>query len=185
MRHKLAVPMLLLLLLCACGADNISAQTPVQFRTGVAASGCRFQAHITGDYGEYVREFTLECICQKEETCLTVLEPEVAQGIRATVSGEEAKVEFADTILAVEEFAERQISPMAAPYVLFRAWTEGYVSSVGQDGELEQVTYLLGYGQEQLMVTTCFSGRIPVKAWVSCGEKDLIVCEISDFSGNN
>lgn len=43
MRLKIAVPMMLLLLLCACKAAEESAQTAVSLRTGLVSSGeCSF-----------------------------------------------------------------------------------------------------------------------------------------------
>lgn len=48
----------------------------------------------------------------------TVTAPENAQGITATVSGDGAKVSYDSTVLAVENFETRKISPMAAPYLL-------------------------------------------------------------------
>lgn len=185
MRLRIAVPMLLLLSLCACGADKTSAQTPVLFRTSMTESGgCTLETQVTADYGTYVRQFTLACLIEAEKTSLTVLEPEYASGITAVVSGQEASVQFEDTVLGVEEFTSRKISPMAAPYILAQAWGEGYISETGMDGELEQVTYLLGYGQDQLTVTTEFRGQVPEKAWVSDGKNTLITCEIKEFSLN-
>lgn len=183
MRLKIAVPMLLLLLLSACGAENTSAQTPVSFRTSLQeAGGCCFQAAVTADYGDYIRQFTFDCSAEIGRTTLTVLEPDNAAGITATVSGEEATVSFDDTILAVEEFESRRISPMASGYLLERAWSEGYISSGGMDGQLEMVEYLLGYGSDQLTITTWFSGQVPVKGEISDGGNNLIACEITDFS---
>lgn len=185
MRQRIAVPMLLLLLLCACGAENTSAQTPVLFRTSLIESGgCSFEANVTADYGTYVRQFTLSCLIEEEEARLTVEEPEYASDITAVVSGDQATVQFSDTVLGLEQFTSREISPMAAPYILAQAWENGYISETGMDGELEQVTYLLGYGLDQLTVITNFRGQVPETVWVSDGTNDLLTCEIKDFSLN-
>lgn len=186
MRQRIAVPMLLLLLLCACGAENTTAQTPVLFRTSLTeAGGCTFETQVTADYGTYIRQFTLTCLAGEGEARLTVEAPEYASGITATVSGEDAAVQFSDTVLGLEQFTSREISPMAAPYILSQAWEKGYISETGMDGELEQVTYLLGYGMEQLTVTTNFQGQIPETVWISDGKNDLITCEITEFSLNH
>ncbi len=184
MRLKSAVPMLLLLLLCACGAAKESAQTPVSFRTALASAGrCNFTADLTADYGDYTREFTLECHGDVGgDTALTVMAPELAQGISATVGGDGAQVSYSDTVLAVENFESRTISPMAAPYLLTKAWSEGYISSCGQDGQWEQVHYLLGYGSTELEIITCFSGQEPQYAEISDGKNTLISCKISNFT---
>lgn len=183
MRLKLAVPMICLLLLCACGAGNTSAQTPIAFRTSLnEAETCSFRASVTADYGEYIREFLLDCQTGPDSTVLTVVEPEVARGITAEVSGEDARVSYDGTVLAVEDFASRRISPMAAPYILSEAWRGGYISATGTDGEYETATYLLGYGVEELTVTTYFSEGNPVRAEISDGENVLIFCGITDLS---
>lgn len=183
MRLKLAVPMMILLLLCACGAGNTSAQTPIAFRTSLNESiECSFTVAVTADYGEYIREFLLSCETGPDSAGLTVLEPEVARGIRAEVSGEDAQVSFEDTVLAVEDFSSRRISPMAAPYILSEAWRGGYISATGMDGEYESVEYLLGYGTEELTITTFFSDELPVRAEISDGENVLITCGITELS---
>jgi hypothetical protein len=172
--------MLLLLLLCACGAEQTSAQTPVLFRTSLLEAGtCTFTAELRADYGETVREFTLDCTCDSEGGTLTVLAPDTASGITATVSGDQAQVSFGDTVLAVENFESRRISPLGAPWLLRRAWAEGYISSVGMDGSWELVEYALGYGSEQLTITTAFSQGLPVYAEISDGKNTLISCEIT------
>lgn len=184
MRLKTAVPMMLLLLLCACGAAKESAQTPVSFRTALTSAGqCNFTLELTADYGDYIREFTLQCSGDVDgDTSLTVMAPEIAQGVTATVSGEDAAVSYSDTVLAVENFESRAISPMAAPYLLTKAWSEGYIESCGVDGDWEQVHYLLGYGGKQLEIVTCFAGQEPQWAEISDGENILISCEISEFT---
>lgn len=184
MRLRIAVPMMLLLLLSACGAAKESAQTPVRFRTELnSAGGLTDTLTLKADYGDQVREFTLACdSAVAGETRLTVVSPEIAQGITATVSGTDAVVNYGETTLAVEDFSSRRISPMAAQYLLTKAWSEGYISTCGMDGELEQVTYALGYGAGQLTIETWFSEGAPLRAEISDGTQTLIFCEISDLT---
>ncbi len=184
MRLKTAVPMLLLLLLCACGAAKGSAQTPVAFRTALTgAEGCSFTLDLTADYGDYTRDFTLDCQADADGTAtLTVVSPEPAEGVTAAVGGDGAQVSYDGTVLAVEEFESRAISPMAAPYLLAMAWSQGYIAACGTDGQWEQVRYLLGYGGQQLTIFTDFSDREPQRAEITDGENTLISCEIRDFT---
>ena len=176
--------LLLLLLLCACGAAKESAQTPILFRTGLMeAGGCGFTLTLRADYGDYVRDFTLDCKSTLGgNTTLTVLEPEIAEGVTASVTGEDAHVSYDDTILAVEDFSSRPVSPMAAPYLLTAAWSQGYIDAVGMDGENEEVRYLLGYGGKELEVITWFDGALPVRAEITDGRNTLISCEILNFT---
>lgn len=184
MRLKIAVPMMLLLLLCACKAAEESAQTAVSLRTNLTNSGeCSFFADLKADYGTHVREFNLACHSMVGgETRLTVLGPQTAEGVTATVSGSGADVSFGDTVLAVEEFETRKISPVAAPYLLTQAWSGGYISQYGKDGDYETAEYTVGYGTQQLTITTWFQAGLPLKAEISDGKNTLITCEISDFT---
>ena len=184
MRLKTAVPMMLLLLLCACGAAKEQAQAPVSLRTALMEAGrCRFTLELTADFGDYTRDYTLDCWADTPGSAsMMILEPELAKGISAIVGGEDAQVSYDDTILAVEQFESRPISPMAAPYLLSRAWSEGYIRSAGKDGDLEQVHYLLGYGGRQLEIVTWLSGQTPVRAEITDGEHVLVSCEIRDFT---
>jgi len=176
--------MMLLLLLCACGAAKDSAQIPVSFRTSlISAGGCGYTLDLTADYGEYLREYRLSCDCPvMGETSFTVLFPEEVSGITATVGGDSASVAYEDTILAVEQFSTRRLSPMAAPYLLAKAWSEGYISSWGADGDLLAVCYTLGYGNRQIEVRTWFSGEIPVRAEISDGINTMISCGITELT---
>lgn len=183
MRRMLAVPMLMLLLLSACGADPSTAQTPVGFRTSLnEAQGCRYELSLRGDYGDYAREFCLDCTYTPERANFTVLEPEEAAGIAAEVSGDGAKVSYDTTILAVEEFESRRLSPMAAPWLLGQAWQKGYIASVAAESGQETVAYTLGYGGSTLSVTTTLDQGLPVRGEISDGENILISCEIQNFS---
>ena len=183
MRLKIAVPMMLLLLLCACGAANTTAQTPVRFRTALTEAGaCQFALDLTANYGDSIRQFTLDCQGQPGgETRLTILDPEIAQGITATVSGADANVSYDEAMLGVADFPTRPISPMATPYLLVTAWTEGYINALGKEGDLEEVHYLLGYGGRQVDVTTWFQEELPVRAELTDGQQVLVSCEIRDF----
>lgn len=183
MRLRTAVPMLLLLLLCACGAANDTGQTPLSLRAALNdAQGCTFRLELEADLGDQVRNFTLDCTGTPEgDATLTVQAPEAVQGIRANVSGDKGQVSYDDTILAVERISSRDLSPMAAPGLLTAAWGQGYISAAGQDGALTEVHYLLGEGQRELEVTTWFQGEIPVRAEISDGGRRLITCGIKDF----
>lgn len=174
--------MLLLLLLCACGAENSGAQQPVDLRTSLNAAGaCSYTLDLRASFGEHYRDFSLSCRGNMEETMFSVLSPEAAKGITATVSGNDAAVSYDDVVLAVEDFETRQLSPMAAPYLLNYALMKGYIDSTGMDGDLLQVNYTLGYGSRSLTVRVYFDGETPVSAEISDGENTLITCEMKDF----
>lgn len=180
MRRYFAVPMLLLLLLTGCRATE--AQIPVDLRTQMNAAGeSQFILSLRADFGDHVRDFKLLCYGSAEKAEFTVLEPEAVKGISATVSGEGAEVKYEDTVLGVEEFSTRRLSPMAAPYLLLYALEQGYIASCGKDGEDTAVEYTLGFGQRTVTVNALFRGQYPVSAEITDGENTLISCEIQNF----
>jgi hypothetical protein len=119
--------MLLLLLLCGCGADKETAETPLALRTSLnRVDGCSFTLALQADYGDYTRSFTLDCAGNAEEMEFTVVEPETVAGISAVIQGEDTTVRYEDTILAVEDL--ENLSPMAAPGLLVQALSQGYIA---------------------------------------------------------
>ena len=184
MRLKTAVPMLSLLLLCACGAAEKNMQAPVALRTALMEAGCcRFTLELTADFGDYTRDYTLDCWGEAAgDATMMILEPEIARGVSAVVGGENAQVSYDGTILAVEKFESRPISPMAAPMLLTRAWSQGYIRSAGRDGDLDQVCYQLSYGGRELEIVTWLAGQTPVRSEITDGKNVLVSGEIRDFT---
>ena len=171
---------------CSCcalaGQIKTSAQTPVRFRTGLTESGgCTYDLQLRADYGEYIRDFTLECQYDGSGAEFTVTAPENAQGITATIFGDGAKVSYDSRFWQWRTLKSRKISPMAAPYLLGQAWEQGYIASTGMDGDRENVTYTLGYGNEPGDYNGVSQG-IPVWAEISDGSHNLITCEISNLT---
>ena len=176
--------MILLSLLCACGTGNSSARTPEAFREELVRQGlCSFTLRLRADYGDRVRDYTLDCACPLDaDTALTVLEPEIARGITATVGGGDATVSFQDTVLAAEDFGSRPASPLSAPYLLLRAWSAGSVRSAFRQGDLDAAEYLLDCGGRELTVTTWFREGLPLRAEISDGSRVLLTGEIDNLA---
>ena len=186
LRNKLAVLFLALpALLCACTgnpAEQDPAQRALDFRQALLESGCSFQAEITADFEDYVCSFTLSC----EEASdggmrMQILGPETLAGITAQVEGEQAKLVFDDTEAAFGTLSGLGISPMAAPARLAQAWRSGYIQFSGtEDGSLH-VTYLCGYGDDEIRVDTWFSDGAPVRAELSCDGHTTVQIDVTDF----
>ena len=71
-------------------------ETPESFREELARQGMfSYTMTLRADYGDRVRDYTLDCVCPLEgPTELTVLAPEIARDITATVGGGDATVSF-------------------------------------------------------------------------------------------
>ena len=158
-------------------------QTALDFRTRLLASkGCAFTCQVEADYGDRVYGFTLNCSYDGKDGALTVTAPETIAGIRATVDGSDACLEFDGISLEFGRLANGHVAPLMIPWLLGSAWTEDYISAAGQDGLRTRVTWLKGYNDEELGIDTWFEEKIPVYAEVSYDGKRAITIRIQDFS---
>lgn len=173
----------LVLCLTACGEKNQPTQIALDFRTGLMeAGGCSFTAVVTADYGDKVYPFTLECSYTGDSARLQVLEPESIAGIAATVSGDGAVLEFDGVELDFGKLANGFPSPVAIPWLLGQCWTGAYIAWAGSDGDLERITYLRGYNDQELAVDTWLdANRVPVYAEVAQDGVRCLTVEIKDF----
>lgn len=187
MRRMWMFAIALCLVLTGCGRDkpHRQMQDALEFRTEImAAQTCTFLADVSADYGDRVYTFSLECTYTPGgDGFLTVAAPESIAGISAHVSDDGAKVEFDGAILEFGQTANDRGAPLALPWILGSAWTEGYIESAGRDGDAVLVTCLLGYGEEQLTVETWLASEgIPLHCDVICDGRRFLAVTIRDFS---
>ena len=169
---------------CA-GHTPKTGQQALDFRTALMEQGgCSFTAQITADYGSRVYSFTVDCVNEKDRTQIQVLEPESIADIRATVSADGTKLAFDGAELDFGKLANGHVSPITAPWLIHHCWIGEYIAWSGNDGDLERVTYLSGYDEEELTVDTWFSDGIPIRSEVVYDGVRCLVLELSDFQMN-
>lgn len=182
MTRKICVVLVLLLCLSGCGKKEPT-QEALDFRMRLMQAGmCSFTADVTADLGGKVYTFTMQAAYTLEQTTLTVLKPEEIAGISATVTKDGAKVQFDGVELDFGQMANGNVSPVSAPWLLVKCWVGEYISAAGADGDLERVTYLSGYHDEELTVDTWFDREgTPVHAEVVYDGVRCLNIEITDF----
>lgn len=170
-------------LLAGCGQQTGSTQPGLDLRTALLEhGGCRFRAVVGADYGDRVYSFTVDCRCTAGGgTALTVLQPEELAGIAATISGDGLTVEFEDAALDFGDLGASNASAVNACQIFNRCWVGAYLSSGGQDGQLERVTYLDGYDEDALTVDTWLDGGIPVYGEITYEGTRCLTVQLSDF----
>lgn len=183
---KLGTLALLLTILTGCAGTELAkpSQKALDFRTALMdAGGCRFTADVTADYGARVYAFTLDCdYIVDGEAHLTVTAPENIAGITATVSSDGAAVEFDGAALDFGQMANGYVAPLAAPWLLGNCWTAEYISSAGPDGDLERVTYLQGYNEEELTLDTWLDQTgTPVRCEISWNGSRCLTVDLTNF----
>ncbi|MBP3633111.1 MAG: hypothetical protein J6J43_00870 [Oscillospiraceae bacterium] len=181
-RKRFAALLLLVLCLTGCKAEGPT-QTALDLRTKLMqAQTCGFTAQIRSDHGEKVYEFTADVRYSPEETVVEITSPEELQGIRAKVTEDGAKLEYDGVELTFGTLANGKVSPMSAPWLLVQCWIGEYISHAGADGELERVTYLRGYDDEEIMLDTWLNvDGIPAYAEVAYDGVRCLSIQIRDF----
>jgi len=183
MFRKSTVIFLLMSLLSGCGKQERATEKALAFRTNLMQSqGCSYIADIMADYGERVYEFTVQVESTLDETKILVLSPDEISDISATITEHETCIEFDDAELDFGKMANGYISPVSAPWLLARCWIGEYISSSGADGEMEKVTYLKGYDEEELTVNTWLNAEgIPIQAEILFENRRCLAIAIRDF----
>lgn len=155
----------------------------MDFRQALLENGCSFEAEITADFEDYVYSFTLSCEEDSDGSMqMRILAPDTLAGITAQIEGERAKLVFGDTEAAFGTLSGLGISPMAAPAYLAQAWRSGYMQFSGTEDGALHVTYLCGYGEDEIRVDTWFSDGAPVRADLSCDGHTTVQIDVTDFN---
>ena len=184
-RGLLAVPMMLLCLLCACrGKETDSVQAPMEYRRALLeAGGCSFSLAGTAEAEDRVYEFAMDCSCDAAGTArVTIRQPESLAGIQAEVEGETGKLRYETVCVTFGIPEDPRLAPISAASTLVRAWAGGYIASAGMDGETLCVCYELGTEPDLLQVYTWYdSAGQPVRGELSLEGRVLCQLELSGY----
>lgn len=161
-------------------------QDALDFRSALlTAGGCSFTANVSVNYGETVAKFTLTCEYDIEDGArLLVTAPDTIAGIEASISGTDTVITFDDAQLALAELNGGNLAPLAGPLIVGRCWAEGYIDAAGKEGAYLRVTYLDGYGSQELTVDTWFLAESswPVRAEIAADGQTLLTLELTNFT---
>lgn len=179
----LAVPMMLLCLLCACGGkENDPIQAAMDFRAALLArGGCRFTLAAQAESGGELWALDLDCQLEASgDGSVTVLAPESIAGIRAESRDGAESLVYEDVCLGLGTLPDSALAPAAIPGRLVRAWAQDWIASTGaeeggllvccEDGELEFRTWLDEEGLPRRMELalrgrSCFNAEIKNFEW--------------------
>ena len=178
----LAVLMMLLFLLCACGrSESNPLQAPMDFRgTLLAQGGCHFVAEACAETGDRVWALTLDCTLNAEGSgTVTVLAPETIAGITARIDGEDGSLCYETLVLGLGTLPDSTLAPVAAPGKLVLAWARDWIASAGQ----EEDALLACYEDGPVTVRTWFDAeRVPLRAELAIDGTVRFFGEIRNFT---
>ena len=181
---RLAGVVLLVLLLCGCTGGNEQMDQVLALRSKLLQSkGCAFEAIITADYGDQIRQFNLACQADEKGTvsfCVTA--PESIAGITGRIDAEGGKLTFDDQMLVFPLLADGQLSPVSSPWVLVKTLRGGYISACGTDGDYLLATIDDSYAEDALQLDIWLNGEnIPVRADILWKNRKFLSMEVKSF----
>ncbi len=131
--RKLAPVLMILLLLCSCARESKSGADAIRDHYRALESASYAVTQRT-DFGDRVMDFKLIYkYSASSGDAFELLEPEALRGIKATLGGEGAKIEFEGMLLELGKLPGTGLSPLEALPFMVGQWREGYVTSEGKE----------------------------------------------------
>lgn len=129
--------LMIILLLCACSGTDGEESGPASealkeyYQTLESA---QYTVTQQTDFGDRVMDFRFTYSFSREgDDTLEVLAPEAISGIRASLAGEGARIEFEGLVLDLGKLPGTGLSPLEVLPFLIDQWRNGYVSSEGRE----------------------------------------------------
>ena len=132
-KRRLALPILLALLLSACGGQTRDNAPNIRdFYTNTQA--LTLTALVQADFGDRTAEFQMlyERSADGVET-VTVEAPEEIAGITVTLLENGSQLRFEDLVLETGALPGSGLSPLEAIPLAVKSWRDGYITEQGRD----------------------------------------------------
>ncbi len=184
MRRWLLPALMIPLLLAGCGRSAAERKVD-EMRAALRASvEIAVTADVTANLGDERFSCTLECRTDAEKTTVEIIAPESVAGIRAVVSGDGTKIEYAGLSLGVGGWRPGS-APVTALPLLLTALKSGSTLRTWTEWEGERTVFvreLYVTDDTTLCVWIDAATTLPIHAEYSQGGETLLRCEIKDFS---
>lgn len=181
---RVIVILLAALLLFGCSADRSLSERPLRLRAALlAANGCSFDAQITADYGQEKYTFAMGCTFDAHgNLSFTVREPQTIAGITGTMDAQGGKLTFDDHALAFPMLADGQATPIAAPWLMYRALCSGCITSCAAEDSLVHVQVDDSYADDALQLDVWLgTGEIPQRAEILYENRRILTVLVENF----
>ena len=184
MKRIFALLCLLALIFTGCAGTDSGMERAMALRAKLLASASAFDAVVTADYGDKTCTFTMQCsIDKKGKLTFSVTEPESISGISGIVSSEGGKLTFDDQALSFPLLAEDQVTPVSAPWVLFRSLRAGYLTSCGMESGKLRLAIDDSYEKNALHLEVWLSSDdIPQRCEIYWQGRRLLSIDVKNFT---
>ena len=195
MRRLTACVLMMTLLLSACKAGTMAAETPEKAALALreeyqALAGWSATVDVSVCYSDTVYDFTLDAQWRREgETVLTVTAPELLAGITARVAQGETVLEYDGAGLSLGLLDGAGLTPVSAVTALMEQIEKGYMARCAWAGEEEQYLQISFQDPEleanagtQFLLTFDRNSRALLSAEVSVAGETVLRAEIRNFT---
>ena len=146
------------------------------------ADKCEFDAEITAMYDRSISNFTLRCKFDDKSFAFSVLAPESIVGISGTVDSSGGKLIYDDVILPVQPLVDGILSPVCAPWVLYRCMTDGLVRMVSNEQSGNVYVFDDAIRGESIQVELLLSeDNLPISAEIFWQNRCVIRIALKNF----
>lgn len=183
MRRILTIP-LLVLLLFGCSSKNDQVDKAMTLRqTLLQANGCTFDASVTADYSDMLYTFAMQCsVDQYGNLSFILTQPTSVAGVAGNITAESGALTFDEEVLAFNELADDQISPICAPWVFINTLRSGYIDACEKNENGYRICLDDSYKEECLQLDIWANQEFtPYAAEISWQGCRVLTMEVSNF----
>lgn len=178
------IVLLCALLLTGCAGSNGLTDRAVALRSALqGGNGCTFDAQITADYGDKTYTFAMGCVFDAHgNLSFTVLRPQSIAGITGIIASSGGKLTFDSHALAFPMLADGQVTPVSAPWLLYKTLVGGYLRSAAEEDDLLHLVVDDSYEDDALQLDIWLgAGDVPVRAEVLFENRRILTVEVENF----
>ena len=148
------------------------------------AQECAFHCTITADYTDSVYTFAMSCEADKAgNLSFTVEDPEAIVGVSGDIGASNCHLTFDDQILVFPHFADGQIAPVTAPWLLLKTLRSGYISGAQTDGSLTHLIIDDSYDENPILLDIWIDdNRHPVRGEILYKGRRILSVDVRDFT---
>lgn len=181
---KILVVLLCLCLLSGCAETNALTDRAISLRSALQnANGCSFDAEITADYGDKTYTFAMGCQFDAHgNLSFTVTHPQSIAGITGVIEESVGKLTFDEHALAFPLLADGQVTPVSAPWLLYKSLLGGYLHAAVEEDELLHLVIDDSYADDALQLDIWLGeGDRPVMAQVLYENRRILSISVENF----
>lgn len=176
-----------LLIFSGCSSQKqLEARFDARRQELLAAQSLSFTADVSAQLDDSVFDCRLRCRISGDETTVEILEPDMAQGLRVSFSGEDMSFDYEGVQLYAGKMPNG-LGPVESVPLVGRALLKGfaekfYEESAGEEKLLAVKIYV--DEDSYALLRLRLDSMEPLEAEVVSGEKTVLNVKISDFSAD-